>query len=84
MRASIRRMGNSAGIILPKPVLAELGVKAGDELSLTLETGRVVLTPAKSHPRAGWAEAAREIADSDDDRLVWPEFGNAGDDALEW
>jgi antitoxin MazE len=77
-------MGNSAGIILPKPVLAELGVKAGDELSLTLEAGRVVLMPAKVHPRAGWAQAAKDIAASGDDALVWPEFGNAGDDAFEW
>ena len=58
MRTSVRRRGNSAGIIPSKPVLAELGVKAGDDLSLTLEKGRVVLTPAKSHPRLGWAEAA--------------------------
>ena len=34
MRASIRRMGNSAGIILPKPVLAELGLQVGDDCSL--------------------------------------------------
>jgi antitoxin MazE len=60
-------MGNSAGIILPKPVLAELGVEAGDDLSLTLEEGRVVLMRAKTHPRAGWAEAAAEIAAADDD-----------------
>jgi antitoxin MazE len=84
MRTSVRRMGNSAGIILPKPVLAELGVKAGDDLSLTLEAGRVVLAPAKAPPRTGWAEAAKAIADAGDDGLVWPEFGNAGDDALTW
>jgi antitoxin MazE len=77
-------MGNSAGIILPKPVLAELGVKAGDDLSLTLEKGRVVLVPAKAHPRAGWAKAAALIANTADDGPVWPEFGNAGDDELIW
>jgi antitoxin MazE len=84
MRTSVRRMGNSAGIILPKPVLAELGVKAGDDLSLTLEQGRIILTPAKTHSRTGWAEAAKNIADSGDDGLVWPPFGNAGDDELAW
>jgi antitoxin MazE len=84
MRISVRRMGNSAGIILPKPILAELGVKAGDDLSLTLEKGRVVLTPVTSHPRTGWAEAAEAIAGAGDDALVWPEFGNAGDDDLIW
>jgi antitoxin MazE len=77
-------MGNSAGIILPKPVLTELGVEAGDDLSLTLEKGRVVLMPAKAHPRAGWAEAAKRIAAAGDDGLIWPEFGNADDDELAW
>jgi antitoxin MazE len=84
MRIAVRRMGTSAGIILPKPVLAELGVKAGDDLSLTLEKGRVVLAPAKSHPRSGWAEASKAIAACGDDVVVWPEFGNAGDDELVW
>lgn len=84
MRISVRRMGNSAGIILPKPVLAELGVKAGDDLSLTLEGGMVVLKPAELHPRAGWAEAAKELAAAGDDGLAWPEFGNSGDDELVW
>ncbi len=58
---------------MPKPVPAELGVKASDHPSLTLEQGRVVL---RAHPRAGWAEAAKELAAAGDDGLVWPEFGN--------
>lgn len=74
MRASIRRMGNSAGIILPKPVLAELGVAVGDEVSLAMDKGRVVLVPAERHPRAGWAEATRKAAASGDDGLVWSDF----------
>ena len=84
MRTAIRRMGNSAGILLPKPVLAELGVKAGDELSLTMEKGRVILIPAKAHPRSGWAQAAAGIAAAGDDALVWPDFQNAADTELVW
>ena len=34
--------------------------------------------------RTGWTEASRKIAESGDDKLVWPEFGNAGDKALKW
>jgi len=77
-------MGNSAGIILPKQGLAELGVKAGDDLSLTLEGGRAVLKLAEAHARAGWADAAEQLAAAGDDALVWPEFGNAEDDKLVW
>ncbi len=84
MRASIRRMGNSAGIILPKPVLTELGVSVGDDLSLSMEKGRVVLVPAERHPRAGWADAARKLAADGEDALAWPEFANAEDDHLAW
>ena len=31
----VRKIGNSTGVILPKDVLAELGVREGDELTLT-------------------------------------------------
>jgi antitoxin MazE len=43
-----------------------------------------VLAPVKQHPRAGWADAAKRIAEAGDDSLVWPEFGNRGDDELKW
>ena len=81
---AIRRMGNSNGVLLPKAILSDLGLQVGDSLSLVLENGRIVLTPVVSAPRAGWAEAAKEIAAADDDQLVWPEFANAEDDLLRW
>jgi antitoxin MazE len=78
-------MGNSSGIILPKPLLAQLGVEVGDDLELTLEDGcRLVLVPSVAPPRSGWAAAAEEIAAADDDGLVWPEFGNQDDADLKW
>ena len=84
MRATVRKMGNSSGIIIPKPILAQIGVAAGDDLELSLDDGRIMLVPAKRHPRAGWAKAAKRIAEAGDDVLVWPEFGNAGDADLKW
>jgi hypothetical protein len=38
--------------------------------------------PAK--PRNGWESASRELAKSGDDKLAWPEFGNAADRELTW
>jgi antitoxin MazE len=83
MRASVRKMGNSSGIIIPKPILNEIGVEAGDDLELSLDKARIVLSLAR-HPRAGWVDAARQIAESGDDGLVWPEFSNADDADWEW
>jgi antitoxin MazE len=84
MRTAVRRLGNSAGIIIPKSLLAEIGIGAGDTVDLTLDEGRIVLVPVKRVPRAGWADASRAIAQADGDALVWPEFGNIGDDDLIW
>jgi antitoxin MazE len=82
MRTSIRRMGNSAAILLSKPILAHLRVSAGDVLDLDLQEGRVVLSPAQRHPREGWAEAAKALAEVGEADLAWPEFENASD--VEW
>jgi antitoxin MazE len=84
MRVPVRKMGNASGVILPKPILTQLGVEAGDELDLSFNDARIVLVPSKRHPRAGWADAAKRIADAEDDAMVWPEFGNAGDTDLKW
>jgi antitoxin MazE len=81
MRTALRKMGNSSGIIIPKGMLREIGAQVGEELDLKVEDGRLIAVPLRQVPRAGWAAAAREIAD---EAPVWPEFANDGDDALEW
>jgi antitoxin MazE len=84
MRVVLRKMGNSSGVIIPKPFLAEIGAKSGEDVEMALEDGRIIIAAAKRHPRAGWAEASHRIADAGDDALVWPEFGNADDETLTW
>lgn len=84
MRSSVRKMGNSSGIIIPKPMLAEIGMKAGDDVDLRVEGDRLVIAAIKPRARAGWAEDARRISESGDDRLVLGEFSNDGDDDLTW
>ncbi len=55
-------MGNSTGLIVPKTVLRAAGVESGTTLDLTVEDGRIIASPVRDHPRAGWAEAAAAIA----------------------
>jgi antitoxin MazE len=84
MRAAVRRLGNSSGIIIPKALLDEAGVAIGDAVDMTLDEGRIVLMPVRRRTRAGWAEASKRLAQEGDDGLVWPEFGNADDEMLDW
>jgi len=82
MEVSIRKMGNSQGVLIPKPILAQLGL--GSVADLQLRDGVIEIRPVRTNPREGWAEDARKLAARGDDALAWPEFGNAGDNDLQW
>ena len=82
MKVAIRKMGNSRGILIPKPILAQLGLV--DTADLQVRDGVLEIRALREHPRAGWAEDAERIAQAGDDELVWPEFSNADDADLAW
>ena len=84
VHVSIRQIGNSQGVVIPKPVLAQLGLDAKAGVEMTIEDGALVLRRPASPARTGWAEAARNIAEAGDDELVMGEFGNAEDSELVW
>jgi antitoxin MazE len=84
MRAAIRKLGNSSGVIVPKSMLAEIGLAAGDPVDLSLEDGRIAITPVKRRPREGWARAFDEIGELTEEDRAWLEFPNEGDGKLQW
>ena len=84
VHVSIRRIGNSQGIVIPKPILAQLGLDGKEGVEMTIEDGALVLRRPASPARTGWAEAARRIAEAGDDELVMGEFGNAEDSEWVW
>jgi antitoxin MazE len=67
MKARIVRVGNSRGIRLPKPLLDQSGL--ADEVEVRAEPGRIIIESAV-HPRAGWADAARRMAERGEDSLL--------------
>ena len=42
------------------------------------------LDRAKLRPRHGWLEAFGDLVELTDEERAWLEFGNQGDDELEW
>jgi antitoxin MazE len=79
---TVRRIGNSLGIVIPKPVLAQVGLS--EQAELTVERGAIVLRKPRRTARSGWAEAARSVATQGEDELLMGEFANAADLELEW
>lgn len=82
MQVPIRSIGNSRGIVIPKPLLAQVGLEAA--VDLTIEGGAIVLRKPAAHAREGWAAAARLLAERGADALVMGEFSNADDVELVW
>jgi antitoxin component of MazEF toxin-antitoxin module len=39
MKTAIRKMGNSQGVLIPKPLLAELGVGPNDPVDIKVKKG---------------------------------------------
>ena len=62
MKSTLRQIGNSRGIIIPAPLLAECEIQ--NEIDLTVEDGRLVITPIKP-ARAGWFDHYRPEKDAD-------------------
>lgn len=84
MQITIRDIGNSKGVVLPKPLLAQVGLDGQSTAEMSVENGAIVLRKPAKAPRAGWAEAALAVAAHGGDELLMGEFGNVGDAELAW
>jgi antitoxin MazE len=82
MKLSIRQIGNSRGLILPKPLISHL--KLVDSVELTIERDAVVLRKPKMRARQDWSKASKALAKQGKSGLVWPEFQNRADKTLRW
>jgi len=58
-KARLVRIGNSRGVRLPKPLIEQAGL--ADEVELDVRDGAIVIRPLDG-PRAGWEEAAADLA----------------------
>jgi len=79
---TVRRIGNSLGVVIPKPILAQVGLS--DQAELTVERGAIVLRKPRKPARAGWSQAAESVAVQGEDELLMGDFANSIDLELEW
>ncbi|MBS0316927.1 MAG: AbrB/MazE/SpoVT family DNA-binding domain-containing protein [Proteobacteria bacterium] len=84
MQIVIRNIGNSKGVVLPKPLLAQVGLDEDSVANVSVENGAIVLRKPAKPVRSGWADAAEAVAAAGDDALLLGEFGNAADADLTW
>ncbi len=66
MRTTLRKIGNSRGVLIPAGFLAQCEIT--DEIELRLEGARIVIEPV-TPSREGWFDGYRP----EDDEDAWPE-----------
>jgi antitoxin MazE len=82
MEVAIRKMGNSQGVLIPKPILAQVGLEGS--VDLQVRNGVIEIRPVRRNPRDGWDQDAQRLASEGGDALVWPELANSGDEDWVW
>jgi antitoxin MazE len=76
VRTTLRKIGNSRGVIIPAALLNECGLS--DTVELRLEGSRLVIEPVKT-PRADWFQGYDAARDGD----AWDEL-QPDADTVDW
>ena len=67
MRARVIKIGNSRGVRIPKPILAQTGIK--DDVEIEINENQIIIRPV-SNGREGWDTAFSAMSENDDDKLL--------------
>ncbi len=86
MQSSLRKMGNSTGMILPKAILDQLGLASGAKVELRVEGGEVIAKPVRHTLRDGWEEDAKRVgaAELTNEEREWLEFDDPIEGEAAW
>ena len=84
MKTAIRKMGNSQGVLIPKPFLLQTGLDIG-EVEIEVENDSIVIRKPKRKSREGWAQACQRLAEKTAAQAIaWPLIANDADIDFSW
>lgn len=82
LQVSIRAIGNSKGVVIPKIILEQSGIQEIVEMSVDGE--KIILSKPKNAVREHWAKDAKSLAKVGEDELVFGDFANEEDGDWVW
>jgi antitoxin MazE len=77
MKSSIRKIGNSRGVLIPASFLKACGIE--QEIELSLDGSRIIIEPMHK-PRTGWFETYQ----TNEDESVWGEIQETELETEDW
>ena len=84
MEIAIRTIGNSKGVVLPKPLLAQAGLEGLSTASIEVVNGAIILRKPVQSQRLGCQLGCGLCPTHAQDTLLLGEFGNVDDAELDW
>lgn len=83
MEVALKKMGNSTAVVIPPPVLKDLGISAGQHLTLhTTADGKIVLTPKRKYVLADLIAQCDSKAPPPADLALWDVARPVGGEVL--
>jgi antitoxin ChpS len=83
MEVVLKKMGNSTALVMPPPVLKDLGIRVGQHLSLdTTADGKIVLTPKRKFVLADMIAQCDLTAEPPADLGLWAVAKPVGGEVL--
>lgn len=83
MEVVLKKMGNSTALIVPPPVLKDLGIGVGQHLTLdTTVDGKIILTPKRKYTLADMIAQCDRRAPPPADLALWDAARPVGQEVL--
>ena len=83
MEVVLKKMGNSTALVMPPPVLKDLGIRVGQHLTLdTTADGKIVLTPKRKYSLASMIGQCDLSAPPPADLALWDGARPVGGEVL--
>ena len=80
MEAKLSKIGNSQGIIIPKAIIEQCGLK--EKIKMEVKNNCLIISSV--NPREGWEEAILAAGNSDNDELLMGDYLEHGWDEEKW
>ena len=80
METRLSKIGNSQGIIIPKAIIEQCGLK--EKINMEVKNNCLIISSV--NPREGWEEAILAAGNIDDDELLIGDYLEHSWDEEEW
>jgi antitoxin ChpS len=82
MEVALKKMGNSTALVIPPPVLKDLGIGVGQHFTLDVAAGKIVLTPKRKYALSVLIAQCDPTAPPPADLVLWDAARPAGGEVL--